>query len=383
MKLSAGIPDPMSRAWAGLVLVLMMALLLTSGCMETARKGLATLGSRSDPFQEFVGDPVALATVKTVVVLPFQDRAREKGFRSLDFSTRLANQLTSRGKLKVIYPEEIMRLAEEQNERIRRHNSEYRHRRLLGRSLADARPDQLRRAREGLRESVAGEEQRRKAYLAPVTERSDAIKLARMLGADAVVMGRVTDYDPYMRPRISLMMQVIATGTTEDQARALAELCQWGVPRRRPTASGVVWQRQQNFDARDGNIGHGAYMEALTHHVDHQVHDTEAYVRSPSLYADYVGAVLAGALLKARIEAVKEAEMRAMAEAKQRQAEQAQVRQRLEDLIHREPQLPDPDAVVAQNHRTKTESQWRPDLYLQSHPRKAKELYTGETKSER
>ncbi len=358
--------------------LLALLILLAGGCEGKARSGFAAVTSSSRPFQEFVGDPVALATVKTVAILPFDDCSPEPGFKPLEFSTRMANQLAAAGKLRVIYPKEIMALTGKLNRDIRRHNSEYRYRNLTGRRLVDVRPDQLRRAKAGLRESVAGEEDTRKAFLDPARKVNDAVKLGRMLGADAVVMGRVTDYNAYMRPRISLLVRVVATGTTDDQARELAELCQWGIPRAKSIARGVTWQRQQNFDSRNGNIGFGAYMSALTHHVGDQVYDTESYLRSPSLYSNYVGAVLSKALLKARSRAIAEAKKRAMAEARRRKAARERVRGRLRNLLYSSPQLPDPDQVMAQNHRVQTERNWRPDIYNRAHPAKEKVLYAPE-----
>jgi len=376
IRMSVGIREARGRGVVILLALLALIVLLVTGCMEKARS-ITALASSSEPFQEYVGDPVALATVKTVAVLPFDDRSPSPGFKPLEFSTRMANQLAAHGRVKVIYPNEMMRVLEAENLKIRRHNSEYRYRQQVGIKVADERPDQLRRAEEGLRENVAGEEDRRRAYLDPVREANDAVKLARQMGADAVVMGTVTDYDPYMRPRISLFMRVLATGTTEGQAQALADLCQWGIPRTQSMAHGVVWQRQQNFDARDGNIGYGAYMQAITHHVDHNVYDTEAYIASPTLYGDYVGSVLSKALLKARDDAILEAEKRALEEAKRQQMAQAAVRERLQQLITEKPALPDPDQVIAVNHRQQTEDTWRPDVYMRTHNDKAEALYTG------
>lgn len=361
----------------------LLAALLATGCDEdTARVALAAVGSQSKPYQEFVDDPVTLSTVKSVVVFPFANLSSGEGLSPEEFAQRLSNQLASQGELRVIYPNEAQAATDRENDNIRRHNSEYRSRVQLGQSLSELRKEQRRSAEGELRDNVAADEDKRLEYLDPVTKLEDALKLGRILHADAVVTGAVTDFDPYMRPRISLWMQVAATGTTAGQAQELSDLCQWGVAKNVRSAKGVVWFRQQNFDSRDGNVGVGAYMHALKRHSQYSAFDTDSYVRSPTLYLDYVGLSLAESLLSARQEAIAEAERRAAEEARRQKQSEELAQRRIHSLIYDKPTLPEGDKVMAQNHQTRTESEWRPDIYNRDHPVKSDPLYTADRLAE-
>lgn len=345
-------------------------MLAACGCdLDMARKGLAAAGSSSKPYEEWTGDPVALTTVRSIAVLPFADRSPSKGFNAEGFATMLAGQLTSRGRLRVVYPAEIMRLVEADKAKAWRHNTEFKRRQALGISLAEERADQLKRALSHGEESVAGLEDRRIVAKDPVHNINDAVALGRMLGVDAVLMGTVTDYDPYMRPRLALSVTLVTTGTTDSAAMEMADLTQWGTPRAKSIARGRVWYRQQNFDSRQGNIGVGAYAHGLTHHTDHDPFDAQTYVRSMNNYYDYVGSVLAASLLKAREHAVDEAEERAIKRAREMQLTREAARSRIRALV--DPgQLPDADAVMAENMQDRRERTWRPDVYSRNHPQK-------------
>jgi len=359
--------------------VLAAAILWGGGCTDVAydagRKALACT-SQSKPFEEWVGDPVALATVRTVIVLPPENTAAEKGFDAVAFATRFANQLASAGAVRVIYPRQALEAVEKQNQAIRRHNAEVYHRRLLGRRPAEERAAMLQRAQAEGRESVAAEEDKPKDLIDPVRNLEDAVTIGRLLKADAVIMGSVLDYDPYLRPRIALSLRLVATGASDAAAQALAELAQWGIPRNLTTARGVVWFRQQNFDSRDGNVGSDVYLDAITRHINHHPYDTEVYLRSPSMYFDFVGAALARALLKARDNAVAEAERRALAEARRLQASQEATRNRLRALCGPDAPLPEADAAIAANLPDRRDRAWRPDVYNNSRVDKAARLYT-------
>ncbi len=362
-----------ARLAAGLFLG--VELLLAPGCLTLARTVARATTSVSYPHEQWEGDPVALATVKSVLVLPFADKAPEPGFDADGFATRLANQLSARGQLRVVYPREALALVETDNAEIRRHNAEYRRRQLLGIRPATERADLLQRADARRGEAVAGEEDRLQEMLDPVHNLDDAIKVGRRLKVDAVVMGLVTDHDPYLRPRVALTLQVVATGNSEAAAAALAELTQWGIPRSANYSRGIIWSRQQNFDSRDGNIGRDVYEHAFIRHTEEHPYDTETYLRSMRMYYDYVSSTLSKGLLDARTAAVAEAEKRALAEAEKRQAEHLAVRKRINDLTTPDPALPDAEQVVATNLYDRRDGGWRPDVYNLDHPNKAGRLY--------
>lgn len=348
---------------------LLFAILLLTGCIAVGRSiGRAAIAGPSQAKEEFVGNPVALATVKTVVVLPFDCCAREPGFDAIDFATRLANQIASRGKLRVIYPREAIALAVKENRRADRHNAV-----LQQRELVEGIPPE-RVEGEGRPFFEGGEEGKEdrtlKPRLYPIQKIEDAVKLGCMLKADAVITGVVTDFDPYYRPRLSLLMRVVATGQSDAAAIALAELTQWGVPRRSETARGILWYLQQNFDSRDGDIGRNVAVYSVTKHTEHHPYDTDAYLRSISLYYDYVSAVLSHTLHNARQRAIQEAEERALREAEKMRISHEAVRRRIRELVSPTPHLPDADAILAENLYDRRNRSWRPDVYNLQHPRK-------------
>ncbi len=363
------------RLTAMLIAFMVLTLLFLVGCVDMGRKGLGAVGSKSEAYDEWVGDPVALSTVRSVAVVPFANRALEPGFDNMTFATRLANQLTSHGKLRVVYPSEVMAEAERENLKVRQHNVGYRRRKMLGISVAEERADQLQVAHGQNAEVVAAREDSPLRELSPSDNMADAVTVGRLLKVDAVLIGTITDFNAYMRPRLSLAMNMVSTGTGESVAQALAELTQWGVPRGKASAMGRIWFRQQNFDSRDGNVGFGAQLHGMRHHTDHTPYSAQVYIRSISAYYDYVSTVLAKALMGARGKAVKEAEKRALAEAKKRRLDQERVRSQVQALVHPASDLPDPDLVISSNLQDARDRTWRPDVYNRAHPDKEKSLH--------
>ncbi|MBN2712478.1 MAG: hypothetical protein JXR97_08635 [Planctomycetes bacterium] len=363
------------RVVAGALALLSMSLLLC-GClnMDTAENGLAAVGSKSNAYEEWTGDPAALSTITSVAIVPFADRAVEEGFDPVVFSTRLANQLTSKGRLRVVYPKEMLATAERENRRVRMHNSDYRRRKMLGTSAAEERGDQLMRAQGQKMDSVAGMEDRELDTLDPVHNVADAISLGRILKVDAVMIGNVTDFYAYTRPRISLNMTLVSTGVSDTAANEIAMLTQWGVPNYKSTERGKVWFRQQNFDSRDGNVGMGAYRHALLHFTDQTPYSKESYITSITNYYDYVSFVLADALLAAREKSAREAEERAIALAQKNNKDRESVRNRIRTLVNPGRALPDSDAVIANNLADRRDREWRPDVYNKDHPAKEEQL---------
>ncbi|MCC8108460.1 MAG: hypothetical protein LIQ30_05315 [Planctomycetes bacterium] len=305
-----------------------------TGCTYEARHVAASLGSSSKPYQEFLEDPVTLTTIKTVAVFPFADRAPQPGFDTHDFANKLANQLASKGKVRVIYPRDILEEVERENQAARRHNARLKERLQLGLFEADENAEML------AQDPEAG----RRGYYDPIKNVDEAIRLARRAKADAIIVGEVSDFDPYMRPRMSVSMRLIATGSTETAARAIAEMTQWGIPRATTggaSGGGTIYVRQQTFDSSIGSVGMDVSKYGLTHLVDAHPYDTEVYIRSMSKYYDVVAHELASAYMEARKKAVKEAEDRAKAQAKQNRQDERRAQERLLALIERDSRIPD------------------------------------------
>lgn len=315
-------------------IVLLAVLSLASGCSE-ARHIAASLGSSSKPYHEYLEDPVTLTTIKTIAVLPFADRAPQPGFDSDAFANKLANQLATFGKVRVLYPKDILAAVERENRGARRHNAQLREKVALG-LVSPEEADEFGEPANSPR-----------GYYNPVENIDEAVKLARRAKADAVIVGEVSDYDPYMRPRLSITMKLIATGSTDTAAQAIAEMTQWGIPRGSGGASGggTIYLRQQSFDSSVGSVGMDVSKYGRTHIIENHPYDTEVFIRSMTHYYDVVAHELAAAYMDARKKAVKEAADRAKARARQNNEDQKKAMQRLLALMERDSRIPDHESA--------------------------------------
>ncbi len=350
----------------GLVIAtLFIFVALTTGCKEEmaglARKVTrAAYGGTTDAYEEFTGDPIAIATTKSVAFIPFDYVGRLEGFDTMTFTTRFASQMSTRGEMKVVFPREAMKLVEVENRKVDQHNTQLAEMVMMGEKLDHLPADARNRARK----------------LNPVISLDDAVKIGRMLKVDAVVTGTVSEWDPYMRPRMCVNVKVIATGNSDTAAQALAQMTQWGVPRQATTARGVIWFMQQNFDTRDSDIGRNVWAYGLTKHTEDQAADVELYLRSISQYYDYVGASLSKTILNTRAGAIEEAEKRALEEAQRMKLAQAGVRNKLRALTDPYYQVPEAQAVMNQNLADGRDMGWRPDVYNLEHQDKKRLINT-------
>ncbi|MDR1613868.1 MAG: hypothetical protein LBT97_13985 [Planctomycetota bacterium] len=349
--------------------------LLLAGCVE-GRHLTATLGSSSKPYQEFLEDPVALTTIRTIAVFPFENRSSQSGFDSEAFANKLANQLAAHGKVRVLYPQDILEFAERENAAARRHNAMLKEKMQLGLYI----PEHMREGGDGgfAPAALNEDDMRPRRYYDPIKNVDEAVKLARRAKADAIIMGEVSDFDPYMRPRISLSMRLIATGNSDTAARTIAELTQWGIPRPATSAKGVIYVRQQNFDSSFGNIGLEVSRYGRTHLNEHNPYGTEVFVRSMTYYYEVVAGQLAAAYVDARKKAIDEAEKRARSEAKARRQDQDAAVRRITAMMERDARIPDfetdqfdeayfdqafadKSSLIAANNGDKRIQSWRAD----------------------
>lgn len=103
----------------------------------------------------------------------------------------------------------------------------------------------------------------------------DAVRLARMFGADATIVVAVTEYNPYHPPVVGLTMQWYAAGMstgTEDAAGSRASASD------ALSAAAPRWQVQRVFNAAD---------EAVLDEVEHYADDRDGH-RSPYGWRKYV-----------------------------------------------------------------------------------------------
>ena len=327
----------------GLAAAAVLVLALIGGCSE-ARHITAALGSSSKPYQEFLEDPAALTTIKTIAVFPFENRAPQPGFDADVFANKLANQLAAHGKVRVLYPRDILEAVERENREARRFNAQLRERIALGLATPEEQREAQDRSGDGIFTTGASvdEENRPRRYYDPIKNSDEAVRLARRAKADAIIVGEVSDFDPYMRPRMTLTMRLIATGNTETAAKAIAELTQWGVPLAGSgSAGGVIYIRQEAFDSTIGSVGMEVSKFGRTHYVDNHPFDTEIYIRSMDHYYEVVSGQLARSYMDARKKAIKEAEDRARAEARKKNQDQEAAIKRIGSLMERDSRIPD------------------------------------------
>lgn len=359
--------------------VLTLASLLLPGCPQ-ARHVSTALSSSSKAYQEYLEDPAALTTIKTIAVFPFANKTGQSGFDELNFSTKLANQLAVHGKVRIIFPRDILAPVARENRESRRHNALLQERIALGLQAPGADVDGAGPEGGGIFSDAPDKpEQKTRPYYNPVMNTDEAVKIARRAKADAVIVGEVSDYDPYMRPRMTVSMRLIATGNTETAAKAIAELTQWGVPRLGSgSGGGAIYIRQEVFDSSIGSVGLDVSRYGRSHFVDDHPYDTEVYLRSMSHFYDVVASELAKAYFDARKKAVKEAEERARAQAKAKNQDQEKAVRRMAALMERDSRIPDFEtdrvgeacfdqafpnrqALLGANNGDRRIQSWRPD----------------------
>lgn len=358
--------------------VAVFTLVLVAGCSE-ARHIATAMSSSTKAYQEFLEDPAALTTIKTVAVLPFDNKAPQPGFESLAFANKLANQLAAHGKVRVLYPRDILGPVERENRESRRYNAQLKERITLGLVSLDAAEGEGGVGGDIFADSQTSGEMRPRPYYNPIKNVDEAVRLARRAKADAVIVGEVSDFDPYMRPRMTITMRLIATGNTETAAKAIAELTQWGVPRvGSGSGGGTIYIRQELFDSTVGSVGMDVSRYGRSHFVDNHPYDTEVYLRSMTHYYDVVANELAKAYIDARKKAVKEAEDRARAQAKAKNQDQNAAVRRMTALMERDSRIPDyetatvgeayfdqafadKNALLQTNNGDRRIQSWRPD----------------------
>ena len=302
-----------------------------SGCMSV-NEMVAGATSKSVPWQEYAQDPIALAAIHTVAVLPFDNRAPGPGFDGRDFALKLASQLGAKGQFKVIYPRDFLDLADRHNRADRRRFEELEYRRRLGLALEE---DDSAWLADGPRRPMD-----------PARSLDDALRLARMLEADALIVGHATDFEVSLRPRLAIHLRLVATGRSEEATRELAALTMSGVPL--DGGGGprqVIYTRQEVFDAREGNINRNVRAWTATHATDHHPDGYRAYTSSMSRYYDVCANTLAASLARTKKEAV--AETRRLARLRGRPAAAADAAvERLLARRARDAELPDTETAL-------------------------------------
>lgn len=338
-------------------------LLFFYGCTELHGTRVATrMLQPTLALDERDGDPVALSTTRSVAVLPFDNQSGESSFSSTQFSQKLSSQLAAYGSVRVIFPQEVLRTLERLNEEIRQHNDTLYKLDLLGKDPAQERQA---RAEAGLSSTSTGENTT-KELLNPVQKIEDAIRIGRILQVDAILMGTVTDFSPYYRPRLTVTVKAVLTGQGEAATKALRELTQMGVPQSLSDHRGVAWTRQQVFDTANGSTARDLYLFARDHHTEDRPFDTEIYLRDMDRYYEFVGATLGSRYLSARASAIREMIALGKKEAKRKKEEEEAILRQIQSLVGGTSPLPESARIVENNERDQHDRSWREDYSAQN-----------------
>ena len=355
------------RSWR--TLFIMTLGLLCCGCSEPSfTRQYSRITDDTHTWDERVTDPAGIATVRSIAIYPFANQSGEQSLDTIGFSDALARQMNAYGFIRVVTPREVMNEIRKQQKYIETHNRRRQTRLLLGKKAGDGtvpyRNDHTPPTDEDPDVELPP--------IDPIHNQGDAIRIGRTLQVDVIMLGVITAYDPYYRPKVGLTVHVIATGQNSAAVEAINQLSQWGVPRDANTQRGEVWTRQQMFDANDGSTAREAYMWARRHHTESSAFDTEVYLRNIERYFDFVGGSLAKGFLKARQQAAKEIEEQAKLAAKSHNMTPEAAGMRVQALTRAPIELPDADLVMEKNHSDNIDRSWRPDVYLQDRPDKAK-----------
>ncbi|MBN1256383.1 MAG: hypothetical protein JXA52_01620 [Planctomycetes bacterium] len=338
------------------------SLLVSSGCTEPYGSRVATrIMQPVSARDEIMGDPIAVATIRSIAIIPFDNISSDESCDTMMFARKLAAGLAETGDFEIIYPLEVARLVEKQNREVDIHNSNLRRNRLLGKDLDEDNQERTQQITGEFNEDA----DKLREPLDPVHNVADAVKIGRQLKADAVLIGIISDYDPYYRPRIAITIKALTTGHGESAAEALAQLTQWGVPRNIGGGQDKVWERQQMFDANTGGIARDIYLYARNRHTEHRPYDTEIYLRSIERYFEFVGHSLASKFVSARGRAAYEALERAKNEALRRGQDPKPAMDRVMALLS-------PGALedYTSEPEDKRDRSWRRDVYQQENPYK-------------
>lgn len=202
--------------------LLVLALLLAAGC-ERPQQYPRWEQSRAERLALF-------ADVEKLAVVPFRD---ESGGRDLD-AARLteifADEIVRRARFKVLYPPEVLAAAEQSNR------------------------EALERARAEKRAPAADE------LIALARSELDAVAAGRAAGADAVLVGRVSSFDPYPPKRLALTVRVYLCAAPRPSAWDMIEMTDDGVPVEITSPrlrERFIWERQKHYSADRKNTQTG------------------------------------------------------------------------------------------------------------------------------
>jgi len=151
-------------------------------------------------------------------------------------------------------------------------------------------PERYKRALEDVKAGAGG-------GASPDAEK-DAIAAAARAGADAVLVVRVEDVDPYFPPKIVMRARMYVCRQVSLSEKTIINMTGAGVPLEVPRSlrERFIWQRDIVLDAREENTMAMVKAFAGRHEVRYSGLGPEVFVRSMERYSDFAAAVLAGQL---------------------------------------------------------------------------------------
>ncbi|MDQ7780040.1 MAG: hypothetical protein RDV41_10070, partial [Planctomycetota bacterium] len=125
----------------------------------------------------------------------------------------------------------------------------------------------------------------------PFPDVSAAVKLAQAVGADAIVIGAITEYDPYYPPRVSVALQLVHAGEKIDPVMDISPWVESGRPLaiQREDAPRLLAMFEDTFDSSKRFVRMEIQGYAKTHISDDRVfEEDETFLRIMNKYMQFV-----------------------------------------------------------------------------------------------
>ena len=329
----------------------------TASAIRDSTRAIASGPAKN--YEELIGDTIGLSTIRSVAVFPFDCIAAERGFDSDLFSTKLANRISAKGEMRVTFPNQAMEFVNEHNNRVKLYKIEKRNNALFGTPVQTFQQRKMEDAALAGAQYFHTDEKGEPQLLDPIKNTDHAIKIGRLLKVDAVIVGMVTDFDPYNRPKVGVVVRLFATGNSETRAQAVAEMAKFGVPRSNDDHRGEMWYLQQLFDSRDGAIGRNAKLYAMMKYTEDTPQDLNLYTKSYTHYYEFICSAISSTLSTTRNNSIEDARLRAL----RASGNKAETERQLARIYL---PMPDSDLVVDNNLPDRLDRSWRPDVYNES-----------------
>jgi len=131
-----------------------------------------------------------------------------------------------------------------------------------------------------------------------------AREIARRLGADAILVFAVTEYDPYDPPRVAISAQLFAAATTGERREPLTENGS------SEASSRPLTETQRRFDAAHADVADEIRSFARQRGADGSAYGWRKYVVSQQHFIQYCCSSTVRALLNRRVEVASSGDQR-------------------------------------------------------------------------